>query len=265
VTTEAVPATSSLRRWGQRIATFFRGPEGPPPPTPPSHASTRQRLASPIVVPARGHVFSFHIHASFLWTGDDVFEDDLQLLARSSMSSARRELRQIAADLARTREPQEARELEIEINRIAGKLGRWNYKRQGKTYRCRPYIRVELDERVKDQLMPIWERQIRLQGEHEVELRRARLAEERSIRWLEVLERLAEHPLAAAAARLTEEQLANVMDQVVTEQKDAVERLTTLLENTLRNASDLGAYERAETLDVLIDQLRARVAGRRSA
>ncbi|MEV0270445.1 hypothetical protein AB0H43_16815 [Hamadaea sp. NPDC050747] len=257
-------ATSPLQRLGQRVAAYFRLPPEPPPAVPPRRSHVRLRLTPPLVVAAHGHVFTFQINASFVWTGEGVFREDLESLAQSSMGFARQELQRIAADVARTREPHEARELEIELTRVAAAHGRWTFTRNGTTYRCRPYIRVDLDDRVREQLLPVWERQVRLQAEHEVELRRARLAEERSVVWLEVLERLAGHPLAAAATRLTEGELADVVDTVMTEQKEAVDRLTALLD-TLRNTSDLGAYERAETLDILVEQLRTRVAGRRRA
>ncbi|GAA2383271.1 hypothetical protein Cme02nite_70760 [Catellatospora methionotrophica] len=239
-----------LTRW---TAAFLRGPE---PQAPPERTSARSRLPISISVPAQGHAFHFRIHATFRWQGETMHQDELTALAQETATAVRRELTEIALDLGPKYPPHRAHDLEVELNRAANSTRHWQYELQGKRYRCRPILRVELDDRVKQHVEEYWHRRVQMECEHEAEIRRTELAQELSARWLGVLEQLTSHRFAAAAARLTEAELAEVITTIVTEQKDAVERLQTLLDSTLRNSSDLGAYERAEALDVLLEQLR---------
>lgn len=58
------------------------------------------------------------------------------------------------------------------------------------------------------------------------------------------------------AAKMTEKEFAVVVEKMLADQKDAAEQLHSLLEGALKNSAEMGAYERAETLDLLVEQLR---------
>jgi hypothetical protein len=246
----------------RRLLAALRGPEPapppepPPPPPPPGRLTERRELDTPIVVPARGYVFDFHVYACFIWTSDGLRRETLSGWAQHFMTYARRELQQLAADLARNYSPHRVRELEVELKRVLATTGTWRYERHGTAVGCRPQVRVQLDDRVKQFVRPYWERRIKMECEHEVEVRRAELAEQLSRRWLTVLEKLAGNPLAGGAAKMTEKEFAVVVEKMLADQKDAAEQLHSLLEGALKNSAEMGAYERAETLDLLVEQLR---------
>ncbi len=122
---------------------------------------------------------------------------------------------------------------------------------EGTYVRCRPYAWLTLEEEVKRHMRPHWERMIEIECAHEVDVRRAQLADRLSAQWLAVLTKLADNPLAAGAAKLTEDAFAEVVAGIRTEQQAAQDRFTTLMEEHLRG--DLGPVERAYSVDRLVD------------
>lgn len=249
-----------LMRYWVAVLAWFRGPEPPPPQPvqPPGRLSQRHDLPDPIVVPARGHVFEFQVFASLNWSSDGLTHDELNARARSFVRLARRELSQLGGDVARNYPPYQARELEIELNRRISDRGVWRFERGDEVLTCHPHVRVGLDERVKQHLQPYWERRIRMECEHDVQVRRAQLADQLTQRWMVVLGKLRDNPLADGAAKLAEQELAEVVAELQADRREADDRLKDLLDNVIQMGADLDSYERAAAFDVIIDELRRR-------
>jgi hypothetical protein len=248
--------------WWQRLRARLGAPEPPappplPPPPPPGPLWLRRAVTQPIIVPALGHVFDFHVDASLLWRSDGLTREELSDWTQRFADRARRELVPRIGAVAHRYPPHEARALEVELNRLfAGRT--WRFRAGAVDLTCRPHVRVTLDDRVQDFVRPYWERRIKMECEHAVEIRRAELAEHLSQQWLAVLAKLRDNPLASGAARMTEKEFAAVVDQIRADQKEAADQLQSLLDTALRNSAGLDAYERAETFDAVIDELRRR-------
>lgn len=253
-----------LARLWQRYLTWSRGPEPPqplPPPPPPGHATQRQELTDPFVVPARGHVFDFQAYAAVDWSSDGLTREELNGRVQSLARRVRSELRKLIGDVARDYAPQRAGELEIELNRVLDARGPWRFNSSAAgVVRCHPHVRVALDDRVRQYVQPYWERRIKMECAHDFELRRAQLAEELTQRWLAVLEKLCDSPLADGAARLAEKELAEIVAEMRGDQKKAADQMQGLLDIAVSNSAGLGAYERAEMFDVVVEELRRRTA-----
>ncbi|HYN97288.1 MAG TPA: hypothetical protein VES42_25900 [Pilimelia sp.] len=211
----------------------------------------------PLVVPAQGGVFSFHVHATYTWRSQGLDEDSLDAWARYFAPHVRRRLRQRAAATARRHEPQQADEFEAALNaELPGPL--WTHERDGAVLTCRVRAYVTLDEHVRERLKPLWEKLLELQFQHKVEMQRADLVDIRSQKWIGILETL-RGPVAPGAARLTDPALADVVQQMADEQKKLIEELTGLLKDTTRGGG-LGAYEAAQMMDMLTENLRQHTA-----
>ncbi|MFG3707079.1 hypothetical protein ACGF7U_20475 [Micromonospora sp. NPDC047670] len=249
-----------LMLWHRLLATL-RGPEpipdppplSSPPPPPPGRLTERRDVAAPIVVPARGYVFTFHIRAAFVWSSDGIPREILSGSAQYFMPYAIRVLTRLAASRARNFAAHRARELEVELQRALTETGPWRYERGGVQVICQPYVWVELDDRVKQTIRPYWEQLIKLDCEYDVDVKRAQHAERLSRQWLSILEKLVESPVAGGAARLTNERLAAVVQDLIAEQQAAAQRLEDLLGERLRNGD---AYEQATSFDILAEHLK---------
>lgn len=243
--------------WLRRILTFLeqllRGPQRPAP-LPVGELTERRESSIPITVLAKGYVFDFQILPNFTWTSHGLRRELLNDWVEQFTGRARRDLTHVAADIARHYPPHRARELEVELNRRLSQAV-WHYERSGVVLDCRPRARVRLDAKVKEYLQPFWERQIKLECEHDVGMRRAQMLDQRAQRWLSVLERLARSNLAGSAARLTEQEFADVVEELVRNERETVEQLMSLLREAIQNDGQadagLGRYELAEIFDML--------------
>lgn len=243
--------------WRRLLAALRRPTPSPPllpPPPAPGRLTERWNTPQPIAVPARGYVFDFHVGAAFIWSSDGLPRETLNGSARFFMPYATRTLTRLAAEHARDFAPHRARELEVELQRTLAGMSPWRYERHGAVVTCRPHVWVRLDDRVKAAVQPYWEQLIKLDCEHDVHVKRARYAEHLSRQWLAVLEQLLDNPLAAGAARMTEKELAEVVQGIMTEQKTAQAKLDELLADRIRNGD---AFERAESFETLLQRLRA--------
>ncbi|GAA3781226.1 hypothetical protein GCM10022225_82000 [Plantactinospora mayteni] len=266
--TANTPPVGLWRRLGRWLLAFWRwlfpplAPPEPafvpitPPPSPPGRLTERRRLAQPIVVPARGYVFSFNVHATFIWSSDGLPREMLGGLAQYFMPYAIRAITQFVAARARNHPAHRARELEAEIQRALADGDPWRYERGGMEVTCRPHVWVELDEHVKQTIRPYWEELIKIDCEHDVDVKRAQYAERLSRQWLAVLEKLVGSPIADGAAQMTSEKLAKVVEKLVAEQKAETRRVHDLLNETIRNGEP---FEQAEAFDVLIETHRNKV------
>ncbi len=251
--------------WWSRLSTWlshlFAPLEPVPVPTPePVGALTLRRdLAGPIVVPARGYVYDFQIHAVLTWMSDGLRRDELVTWSQRFTPRARHALSRLAANATRNFPAHRARDVEVELNRaLTGKP--WCFQHGDITVRCRADVSVRLDDRVKEYLQPSWEKRIKMEADHEVSLRRAQLADQLSRRWLSIMDNLRGSPAAASAARLADKELAEVMRDLSVEQRETTGRLMSLLEEAIRNngRSDggVGQYEVAEVFDLLNQMIR---------
>ncbi|MEV0607289.1 hypothetical protein AB0I61_13060 [Polymorphospora rubra] len=227
-------------------------PPPPPPAPPPGRLTERRDLTAPLVVPASGYIFTFNVYAAFVWVSNGLPREVLNGSAQHFMPYAVRELKAIAASRARHHPAHHARELEVELQRILTDRGNWRYRRGDVEVTCRPYVWVELEDRVKRAVQPYWEQLIKLDCEHDVQMKRAEYAEQMSKQWLAILADLVGSPLADGAAQMTEKEFAAVVEKIVAERKAAAAKLDSLLEEKVRDGD---AFDRAEHFELLKERL----------
>jgi hypothetical protein len=187
-------------------------------------------------VPASGYIFTFQVHATFHWTANDLYQEQFGGLIEHFQPYAVRRLTAIAAGLSRRHEPHRAREFEVELQKALDEIGEWRYSRGPVTVFTRPHVWVELEERVKQAVRPYREELIKLDCEHDVQMKRAEYAERLSKHWTTILADLAGSPFADGAAEMTEKEFADVVRRIVVDRKAAAEKV----EELLRKRADTG-------------------------
>ena len=227
----------------------------PPPPPPPSQLSGRRRLQTPMTVPASGYIFAFRVHATFIWSAEGLYQQELTSSIDGLMPYAIRRLKALAAQHARHHPPHHARELEVELQQALKNDGPWRFPWREVRLTCRPYVWVELDEQVKQAVRPYWEELIKLDCEHDVQMRRAEYAEKLSRHWATVLTGLMDSPVADGAAEMTEKKLAEVVQKIIAEQKAAADKLEDLM---TRKVDEGDAFERSDHFTALRERLERR-------
>lgn len=253
-----------VRLW-QRLVAALSGPAPeplppPPPPAPPGRLTERRDAPAPIIVPARGYVFTFRIHASFVWSSNGLPREVLSGSAQFFMPYAIRALTRLAAARARNLPAHRARDLEVELQRAVAESEPLAYERGGARVTCQAYVSVELDERVKQAVEPYWEQLIKLDCEYDVDTRRAQYVDRMSRQWSTVLEKLVDSPVAGGAATLANENLAAVVREFLAERKAEAERLESLLAEHARNGN---GYEQSTLFDRLFQRLEEQADGYR--
>jgi hypothetical protein len=250
------------RTWRAFLALFSlpeTEPETEPmplaPPPPPAQLRARRKLQTPMVVPASGYIFTFQVHATFIWTGEGLYQEQVTGAVEALMPYAIRRLKALAARHARQYPPHRARELEMELQQDIKDNGPWTFTWRGASLACRPYVWVELEEQVKQAVRPYWEQLIKLDCEHDVQMRRAEYAEKLSRQWTTILTGLMGSPVADGAAEMTEKDLAEVVRKIVAEQRAAAEKLEDLM---TRKVDGGDTFERSEHFDALRERLERR-------
>jgi hypothetical protein len=224
----------------------------PPPPPPPARLIGRRHLTTPLDVPASGYIFSFQVHAVFIWRAAGLYQDQFGPMIDRFMPFAVRRLTAIAAGRSRQHPPHRAREFEVELQEAIESQQEWTYSRDGMTVTVRPHVWVALEERVKQAVQPYWEELIKLDCEHDVRMKRAEYAEQVSRHWASILTDLVGSPFADGAAEMTEKELADVVRKIVADRKAAAEKVDDLLRARAENG---GEWEQSEHFD----QLRKRL------
>ncbi|MEV0810029.1 hypothetical protein [Micromonospora sp. NPDC050200] len=249
-----------LTLW-RRLLVALQGPEpipapisSAPPPPPPGRLTERRDVSAPLIVPARGYVFTFRIRAAFVWSSDGIPREILSGSAQYFMPYAIRALTRLAAARARNFAAHRARDLEVELQRALAETGPWRYERGGAQVTCQPYVWVELDESVKQAVRPYWEQLIKLDCEYDVDVKRAQYADRLSRQWLSILEKLVDSPVAGGAAKMTNENFAAVVQELIAQQQAAAQRLDDLLAEGLRSDD---AYEKATSFEFLTERLKS--------
>ncbi|MGN9811532.1 hypothetical protein ACTMSW_19520 [Micromonospora sp. BQ11] len=257
------PRVGLWRRFGawvlalwRRLIVALQGPEPvlapiPPAPPPPGRLTERRDVSAPIIVPARGYVFTFHVRAAFVWSSEGIPREMLTGSAQYFMPYAVRALTRMAAARARNFAAHRARDLEVELQRALAEKGPWRYERGGAQVTCQPYVWVELDESVKRAVRPYWEQLIKLDCEYDVDMKRAQYADRLSRQWLSILEELTKNPAAGGAAKMTNESLAAVVQELIAQQQANNQRLHDLFAEKLRSDDE---YEKATTFEILLDR-----------
>lgn len=208
-----------------------------------------------MAVPANGYIFTFHVHATFVWAADGLYQAELTSAIDGLMPYAVRRLKAVAAHHARRHQPHHARELEVDLQQAIGQDGQWRFTWRGASLTCRPYVWVELDDQVKKAVQPYWEQLIKLDCDHDVQMRRAEYAEKLSRQWATILTDLMGSPVADGAAELTEKELAEVVRKIVAEQKAAAQKLEDLMS---KKVDDGDTFERMEHFEALRTRLERR-------
>lgn len=238
----------------QRVWHWLLDAFRPPPPEPqpvlepeplpprPGRLHERRSLASPLVVPASGFIFDFNVHAAFDWSSTGLYREELVAGIQHFMRYVVRDLRALAAKAARQHPPHHAERFETQLQEIVAEKGARRFWWGDSEITCRSAVWVSLDERVKRAVEPYWEQLIKLDCEHEVQLKKVAYADRLSQHWLAVLTELVGNPLADGAARMTEVELASVVDKIVAERKGASAKLDKLLEDRA-GSSDLFAQQ----------------------
>lgn len=208
-----------------------------------------------MVVPASGYIFSFKVYATFVWMAEGIHQEELSTAIDGLMPYSIRRLKALAAQRARHHPPHRARELEVELQKELGENEVWRFSWRALPLTCRPYVWVELDEQVKQTVQPYWEQLIKLDCEHDVQMRRAEYAETLSRQWASILTDLMGSPVADGAAEMTELHLAEVVRKIVADQKAAADKLEDLM---TKKADGGDTFERSEHFEALRERLERR-------
>jgi hypothetical protein len=250
------PEPQPRRSWLGRLIDAIVGERVTVPYTNPGPLSRRQGMSDPILLPAEGDTFDFGVRPVFTWHSEGLTTQELDSWIARLSSKARRTLSDTAADVARSFPPHRARELEARLNQDLQDRS-WSHTEDRVTLRYEVRVRVEPDERVREQMRPFWEKRIRMECEHELDRRRAELVDELTQKWSSILEKLHEDPLTSHAARLGEEQFAKVFGEFVADRKQGIQQIIELLREAVKqqNTLGLGPSEYTRSWDAALEAL----------
>ncbi|MEV5764720.1 hypothetical protein AB0L34_09105 [Micromonospora sp. NPDC052213] len=225
----------SKKRWKSLHATLQRLELAPAPDPPAPGRVVDELRAEPIMVPARGYVFTFTVQATFTWSSEGLRPELLRWHAQSCMPHARQRLARLAAERSRSFAPHAARELEEELQKRLRTTKPWSYTRNGRELTCQPDAWVQLDDRVKAALLPSAEARLKLEHELDMHLRQARSAELLSRRWITILQRHVDGLTADEAAQGLEDEPARALQEMTAMRKAAARWIEELLGHRLRH------------------------------
>ncbi|WP_130337296.1 hypothetical protein [Micromonospora kangleipakensis] len=189
----------------------------------------------PIRVSGQGRTFNFHLHARCVWSSWDLRRETLLSYAHYYMPDAVRKLTHLAAQHAANFPAHRAAELEVDLERALSETGPWRYQRGDTVVTCHPYVRVDVDERVRKVVLPYWEELVKLDCEFDVDLRRTEYANRLGRQRPADAETATDGTAAGEAAGTTGENLASDVRRTVAELKAAAQRLEDSLRETLRD------------------------------
>ncbi|MFC0006575.1 hypothetical protein [Micromonospora siamensis] len=210
-------------------------PQQPSPPPRPTQPAQLRDTAGAIVVPARGYVFQFTVHATLTWTGQGLTTEQLSWHVQQLRPQAILRLTRLAATAARRFPPHQAGELEVALQRAVAAQPPWRFRGGDTEPTCRVDVWVRLDEAVRQALLPYGEQLVNLEGQYEVQLRRAECVEQLNRRWVDILDEFADGPVSDAADQEMREALDDAARRMAEDQRAAAEWSRELLRQRQRD------------------------------
>ncbi|SHM59503.1 hypothetical protein [Cryptosporangium aurantiacum] len=140
----------------------------------------------PMLVPARGEVFDFHLYVRLHWSSPTHSLHQLENLSHARSHTALATIRMAAWEIARMYEPGDTGPAEHAVNNRFAQ-GLCYDDAYGRTIRCDPTVRVLMDPRLREHLVQYRLEQAQQREEHRLGLDRARMVEERTQSWLNAL------------------------------------------------------------------------------
>ncbi|SCF08905.1 hypothetical protein GA0074695_3387 [Micromonospora viridifaciens] len=207
----------------------------PPPPVDEGLKIEHRERLSPMVVAAKGHVFTFTVHTVLIWSATGLRPAELIWCARQFRPAVIQRLRRLVAEQARDVAPLRAGDLEIALQAALKEQPPWPFARAGRAVECRPEVwQVRHDDRVRETLRPHWDRLIELECEYELYLTRARYAEELNRRWVTILDEMADGCAGGEEAESFTEELSRARQHMAAEQQAAAQWSAELLRDRRR-------------------------------
>lgn len=217
-----------LRRILTAVRRWFNPPPPPEPeplPDPVYGVETYRSATETYTVPAQGYVFNFQVRLAFTWTSEGLSPQSLAAWSRELLPQVRREARCAVARYARDYLPHDVQALDARAA-LEFRHKVWQFVVGGMSVTCRTHVRVMLEENVRAHLEQYWQERLTMEADHANKLRHAELVEQRHQRWLALLDKLRDSPLAASAASLTDQDFAVVVKEMTREQNELLEQLS---------------------------------------
>lgn len=210
------------------------------PYTPDREQTCRQEPAEPLTFLADGDAFEFKVFPTYEWRGYADTREHLEDRAVFLRPHARRRAIHLLRPMARNHPPHRARDFEAAVNKRTD--GEWWSIRDedGDQYWFTFMVRAEPDERVQEQMRPYWAARIKADCDHALGLQRAQQADELTRRWSAIFDNLADDPRATHAAKLSEQDFAEVFGTFVGDQQKAVHDILRLLRDAVKGNLDAG-------------------------
>lgn len=234
------------------------------PPPPPAVQHTRQEYeppdgSEPLEVAARGDVFHLTLMPYFRWSADTMTFAKLSERSVTYVPAARGRLLREVWKTARQFGPSQLAEAEEAINNLAVVREGWCYQDEAGMIRCTPTVRVLLDARLRDQLVPLEIRRLELDEAFKYNTAKSQYAEQLTTKWLHIIKSLEQIPelgpnerqfLVPFAASLSDHDFAVVMHNLAGQRADRKTDLVAMLQVASKNHESLGLFEFAKAYDM---------------
>lgn len=222
-------------------------------------AVIREEVTDELTALSAGDVFAFRAAASLTWQATGLSESELHEATQRYGHAVRSQISDLLSRQAHSYEPYCAYELERRLESLLAEQ-ELTYDLHGSTVRCVPRVRVALDQDVRKAIRgPLLDRMV-IAIQHENGMRRADQVDAQTRHWSEVLAKLHEDPLVTAAARLTDEQFSQVVDNLTDTKAHEMSELRELLKKGLVDGPpEVGGYEWTRAFDQLLRALEQRI------
>ncbi|MET8041890.1 hypothetical protein ABZU25_13645 [Micromonospora sp. NPDC005215] len=209
---------------------------------------------APIVVPAQGDVYDFHVLVQLRWDSPSRhFDlDEIEDESAAYQDIARQRTTQAVWRQARSLDPLDPAGAETLLNEMLAAGFCW--PRTNPDLRCRPWVRVMIDPRLREQKAPLELRRI----EQQVGMARDEVVRERTERWLHAFQELEQFRhlgkderqfLVPFAASLVDADLARVTAALASERRSRYDELVGVLAQAVRDHERVGLFEFANAYD----------------
>jgi hypothetical protein len=221
------------------------------PRTPERLRSCLTELSEPLLLLAEGGAFHFQVSPTYEWRAYADSLDEVRDRAAALQGYARRCAIRLVRPLAREFQPHRIKDFESAANKRLDAQWRNLSAIDGDDIWYLITVRVEADERVQEHLRPYWEKRMKADFQHDLDLLRAERADALTRRWSEIFDLLEKDPRALHAAKLTEEGFATVFGTFVDDKNKALRSLLDLLRDAVKGHDDarLGPSEYTRAWD----------------